>query len=87
MFFLFIPLLGCTSNSTIHKALYPYEYGDDWVIECDDGKRGGYIVSGLCRGKGIRSLFFPINFNNLFKIFFKEISSGPTHSIIVEFIF
>ena len=31
--------------------------------------------------------FFSINFNNFSKISLKEIVSGPTHSIIFEFIF
>ena len=38
-------------------------------------------------GRGINNLFLLISFNNFFKISFKERTSGPTHSIILEYIF
>ena len=38
-------------------------------------------------GKGIKIFFFFIEKSNFSKISLKEISSGPTHSIISEYIF
>ena len=38
-------------------------------------------------GNGINNLFLSIIFNNLCKISFKEIISGPIHSIVVAVIF
>ena len=36
------------------------------------------------RGNGTNNLFLPIKYNNFFKISFKDKTSGPTHSIILE---
>jgi len=58
------------------------------IISCD--KRGlkylekNYEYKIIDTPKLNNILFLPINFNNFLIIFFKEISSGPTHSMILE---
>ena len=54
-------------------------FGSNWNIFADK--------VAAKRGRGINNLFLLISLSNLFNIFFNEIFSGPTHSIILECIF
>ena len=51
-------------------------FGNNWNTLAD-------IVAAK-RGNGTNNLFLPIKCNNFFKISFKDKTSGPTHSTILE---
>ena len=45
------------------------------------------VIFAAIKGKGKNNLFFPIEFRIINKISLNDKTSGPTHSIIFEFVF